>query len=514
MQSFGSESMQTAWLRTPPTELRPQSHMLLSRQTSYALAVGLVLIAFGSRLLVLPAVGDNSPFLLFVPAVLIASAIGGFGPGLLATVVSAYLGLYPELFPPSPSTADAFGLAIFFLIGIGVAWFGERFLRARADAARITRNIMAREAHIRSILATVPDAMIVIDSKGVIQSFSTAAERLFDYSAEEVIGRNIKMLMPQPYRDAHDGYLKRYEETGEKHIIGIGRVVVGTRKDGATFPIELAVGEMKSGDQTYFTGFIRDLTERQNTEARLHELQSELVHISRLTAMGEMASALAHELNQPLSAITNYLKGASRLIADRTDDDTLLLRDALTKAGNQAVRAGDIIRRLRDFVSRGETERRIESLAKLIDEASALALVGIKDRGVHVEFKLDPAADRVMLDKVQVQQVLLNLMRNAIEAMSETPRRNLTIVSEATADEMVCLRVTDTGVGIAPEAAANLFNPFFTTKPHGMGVGLSICRTIIESHGGKIWTEPNPGGGTVFCFTVPAVTDGSLENVR
>jgi two-component system sensor kinase FixL len=505
--------MQTSWLRTPQAEMRPPAHALLPAVASYPLAVALALLAFGGRLL-LPDAGHQIPFLLFVPAVLAASGIGGFGPGLLATAVSAYLSFYPGLFRPSLTTIDALGLGIFVLIGICVAWLGERLLRARAETARIARNIMAREAHIRSILATVPDAMIVIDSKGIIQSFSTAAERLFDYSAEEVIGRNVKMLMPQPYRDAHDGYLKRYEETGEKHIIGIGRVVVGARKNGATFPIELAVGEMRSGDRTYFTGFIRDLTERQNTEARLHELQSELVHISRLTALGEMASALAHELNQPLAAITNYLKGSTRLIAGRTDEESLLLRDAMTKASDQAVRAGDIIRRLRDFVSRGETERRVESLTKLIDEASALALVGIKDYNVRVEFRLYPAADYVIADKVQIQQVLLNLMRNAIEAMTETPRRQLTITSEAVADDMVCLRVIDTGTGIAPEVAANLFNPFFTTKPHGMGVGLSICRTIIESHGGKIWTEPNPGGGTMFCFTVPAVTDRSLENVR
>ena len=177
------------------------------------------------------------------------------------------------------------------------------------SAAISTQDLIAREAHLKSILDTVPDAMIVIDPRGIVQSFSSAAERLFRYTAGEVIGKNIKMLMPQPYRDGHDGYLKRYAETGERRIIGVGRVVVGERKGGSTFPMELSVGEMRSSNKTYFTGFIRDLTERQNTETRLQELQSELVHISRLTAMGEMASTLAHELNQPLSAIANYLKG-------------------------------------------------------------------------------------------------------------------------------------------------------------------------------------------------------------
>ena len=181
----------------------------------------------------------------------------------------------------------------------------------------MTSDALAREAHLQSILDTVPEAMIVIDERGFIQSFSSAAERLFGCQAAEVIGRNVSILMPTPYRENHDGYLLRYMTTGERRIIGIGRVVVGQRKDGSTFPMELAVGEMKSGDQRYFTGFIRDLTERQQTEARLQELQSELVHISRLTAMGEMASTLAHELNQPLSAIANYLKGSRRLLGGR-----------------------------------------------------------------------------------------------------------------------------------------------------------------------------------------------------
>ena len=232
-----------------------------------------------------------------------------------------------------------------------------------------------------------------------------------------MIGQNVKNLMPSPYRENHDGYLQRYLSTGERRIIGIGRVVVGQRKDGSTFPMELAVGEMKSGDQRFFTGFIRDLTERQKTEARLQELQSELVHISRLTAMGEMASTLAHELNQPLSAIANYLKGSRRLLEGVSDEKSATMRDALDKAADQAMRAGQIIRRLRDFVARGESERRVESITKLVEEASALALVGVKDLGIRVQFQFDPEIDLVIADRVQIQQVLLNLIRNAMEAM-------------------------------------------------------------------------------------------------
>jgi len=359
----------------------------------------------------------------------------------------------------------------------------------------------------------VPDAMIVIDERGVVQSFSSAAERLFGYIASDVIGTNIKRLMPSPYRENHDGYLERYLRTGERRIIGIGRVVVGERQDGSTFPMELSVGEMRSGNQRFFTGFIRDLTERQQTEARLQELQSELVHISRLTAMGEMASALAHELNQPLSAIANYMKGSRRLLEGNQDDQSATLRDVMDKAADQALRAGEIIRRLRDFVARGESERRVESVTKLVEEASALALVGAKDRGIRVRFLFDPTNDLILVDKVQIQQVLLNLMRNAIEAMEGCPKRDLTISTTPAGDDMVSITVTDTGAGIAPEMASQLFQPFVTTKRHGMGVGLSISRTIVEGHGGQIVCEPNPEGGTIFRFSVRAVTKEEFDGV-
>ena len=221
--------------------------------------------------------------------------------------------------------------------------------------------------------------------------------------------------------------------------------------------------------------------------------------------MGEMASTLAHELNQPLSAIANYMKGSRRLLESATDSVSERVRDAIDKAGSQALRAGEIIRRLRDFVGRGESERRVESIARLIEEATALALVGAKERGVHVRFEFDPRADLVLADRVQVQQVLLNLMRNAVDAMVVSERRELVISSRVQPENILEIAVADTGPGIAEEVAGQLFRPFVTTKREGMGVGLSISRTIIDAHGGRIWAEPNPGGGTVFRFTLQAV---------
>ncbi len=475
----------------------------------YTVAAAAVALTAIVRLLLYAPLHGNLQLVLFVPAVVVAGGLGGFGPGISATLVSLALAIAASGGTSLTASATV-DIVAFGLVGITMSWFGMRLKRDRLQSANRQRELEAREAHVQSILDTVPDAMIVIDENGIMQSFSNAAEHLFGYRAAEAIGNNVSMLMPSPYREAHDGYLGHYRQTGERHIIGIGRVVVGERKDGSTFPIELAVGEMSSSDGRYFTGFVRDLSQRQETEARLQELQSELIHISRLTAMGEMASTLAHELNQPLSAIANYIKGSRRLIDKQAGEQWGRLRDALDKAGEQALRAGDIIRRLRDFVSRGESERRVESIARLIEEASALALVGAKEHGVRVRFQFDRSHDLVLADKVQVQQVLLNLVRNAIEAMIDVDDRELVLSTAPAGDDMVEVSVADTGPGLAEEVAKQLFQPFVTTKRHGMGVGLSISRTIIQSHGGEIWAERNPSGGTTFHFTL---TSGKLAEI-
>ena len=357
---------------------------------------------------------------------------------------------------------------------------------------RVEHDLRMREAQLELVLETVPDGMIVIDDRGTIQSFSSAAERLFGYDASEVIGRNVAILMPSPHAEQHDSYLERYKRTGERRIIGIGRIISGKRRDGSIFPIELTVGEVSFEGKRLFTGFVRDLSERKQSERRLQELQSELVHMSRLTAMGEMASALAHELNQPLSAIANYLKGSQRILGRKPALQSEQLRGALGKAADQALRGGQIIRRMRDFVSRGESERRIESLTKLVEEASALGLLGARERGIQVVYHLDPTVDLVLTDKVQIQQVMLNLIRNAIEAMDSSERRELTISSRAAGEGMVEVSVADTGSGIAPEVMAQLFQPFVTTKAQGMGVGLRSARRSSRPMAGRSWRDRTP----------------------
>ncbi len=467
------------------------------RLTDYGLGAS-VLIAVTWAVIVTPSQISVNSILLFVgPAVAAAAFWRGLVPALALTFVGVALGIFlGERGFPGPE--DAW---IFAIVGVTVSIAGAFAVRRRTRREAAARVLEERDAHLRSIFDTAPEAMIVINEVGIIQSYGASAERMFGWRPSEVLGRNVSMLMPEPFRTQHDGFLRRYLGTGEKRIIGIGRIVVGERKDGSTFPMELAVGEVRSGSARFFTGFVRDLTEVQESEARVRELQAEVVHISRLSAMGEMASALAHELNQPLSAIANYLSGARRLI-DKTPGGDARIDEALEKAADQAVRAGDIIRRLRNFLARGEGERSNESLAKLVHEACHLALLGSREAEVEVAYEMDPHLDRVLVDRVQIQQVIVNLVRNALDAMHEQPERKLQ-VSTAVAEDMATVTIADTGPGLDPSAAERLFQPFVTTKASGMGVGLSISRTIVEAHGGRIWTEPRAGGGAVFHFTVP-----------
>lgn len=465
------------------------------RVMPHVLAAGLVAAAFVLCL----AAGDLLPaaaaLLLFTLAILLAAMQGGVLPGLFATALSA-----PAVYSFIQHGPEAaIEVSVFVLIGGIIAWLGGR-LHTGSD----TRSeLSVTEAHLQSVLDTVPDATVVIEVDGTITVFNRAAVRQFGYEPAEVIGRNVSLLMPQPYRAQHDGYLSRYATTGERRIIGIDRVVVGRRKDGSTFPMKLAVGETRSGGKVYFTGFIRDLTEREESAAKLEEAQAELARLARLNELGEMASTLAHELNQPLSAIANYVQGCVRLTDQLPGETATRMRFALSETAKQALRAGDIIRHLREFVTRGETDKHPEDIKRLIEEASALALVGSRERGIRTDFRFSSNPSLVLADRVQVQQVLINLMRNAMEAMRDSGRRELTITTRLLDTDMVEVTVADTGPGIAPDIAARLFQPFVTTKPSGMGIGLSICRRIINAHGGEIGVAGNAAGGATFTFTLP-----------
>ena len=477
--------------------------------SAYMLAIGAVLVAFLARYGLDSVLRDGALFALFTPSILVAAMFGGLGPAVAATALSLCGAYYLGDLHLS-TMGSVVELAIFAVAGLSIAWLGELLHRVYRSALSTGETLRAREAHLRSIMDTVLDAAVVIGTDGNIISFNPAAERHFGYAEDEVIGRNVNILMPAPDSVEHDAYIRRYLATGEKRIIGMDRMVTARRKDGSTFPIKLAVGEMRTGDRTYFTGFIRDLTERQQSAAAQQEMHLELARLARLSEMGEMASTLAHELNQPLSAITNYVQGCNRLLKDMQEPNADRLREAFEEVAAQALRAGQIIRHLREFVIRGRTDKQPHDIRKLIEEAAALALIGSREKGITTIFEFSPDTDTVLVDPVQIQQVLINLMRNAVDAMEGCPRHELRVTT-STENGGVCVEVGDTGPGISDEVAARLFTSFVTTKPGGMGIGLSISKRIVEAHGGVISAGGNDGGGASFRFTLPAIHEGAIR---
>ncbi len=354
----------------------------------------------------------------------------------------------------------------------------------------------------RALIATAVDGIMIIDEMGLIKVYSDSCERLFGYTAEEALGQNVKMLMPSPYHAEHDGYLARYRATGERRIIGIGREVVGRRKNGTTFAMYLSVGEGEFRGERIFLGIVHDISERKADEDRIRELQKELLHATRLTATGQLSAALAHELNQPLTAILNYTGILEELAGQDTGPNGPMIRNMAARISEQTTRAGEIIRRLRGFVAKREPDRAVQDLNAAVQESVALGFVGAAQSSVKLQTDLDRDLPPVSIDKVQIQQVMINLVRNAVEAMQESQRRALAVTTGRD-NGFALVSVADTGPGLSPEVAASLFQPFVTTKEHGLGIGLSICRTIVEAHGGKLWMEPKAGGGTVFRFRLP-----------
>lgn len=389
---------------------------------------------------------------------------------------------------------------LWLAIGLGVtAALVLAFGLAYRETIRAERQAAER---FRAVIDNAHDAIIAIDAQGRVEMFNRAAERIFGYHAHEVIGRNVHMLMPEPYHGEHDGYLRSYIQTGKAKIIGTGREVQALHKSGTVFPIDLSIGEMRSGNNRGFIGVIRDITERHQSERQVRELTAELVHISRLSAMGQLSSSLAHELNQPLTAIMNYAEAARQMVELSGERSLPKVKEFLGKTVEQAERAGQIIRRLRSFVEKGPVERSLEELNKVVLDASNLAAIGVRVEGIRMNFDLDDTLPPISIDKIQIQQVVVNLVRNAVEVLREVERRELTIRTRSDADSQE-VSVCDTGPGLDPAIAEKLFTPFLTTKKDGMGIGLSISRSIVEAHDGQLWAEANPGGGTIFRFRLP-----------
>ena len=359
---------------------------------------------------------------------------------------------------------------------------------------------------LQALLDAAVDAIIVIDSGGQIEKFNQAAEQMFGFSAAEIIGKNIALLMPEPDRSAHDAYLRRYGLTGEARIIGIGRDVQAQRRDGTVFPASLAVGRVAGTDPARFVGFIRDRSARVAAERTAAQAQERLTHVARLSTLGEMAAGLAHEINQPLAAITTYAQACQRQLDKGEAPDAADIREALVEIGRQALRASEVIRRLRSLVAKREVRRVPLRCNLLLEDVVSLARPDLRANDVRLRLDVAPGLPDVMMDPVQLQQVLINLLRNAIDAtlQSGDARREITLRALSTLGN-VEISVHDHGPGLGPDVLSKVFNPFFTTKPHGTGLGLAISRTIVQAHGGTLAHREEPGGGACFYFTLPTL---------
>jgi two-component system sensor kinase FixL len=371
-------------------------------------------------------------------------------------------------------------------------------------------------SELQALLDAAVDAVIMIDHRGLITAFNRSAERLFGYGAEELRGQNINLLMPEPWRGEHDGYLERYARTGIPHIIGVGREVEGLRKDASRFPAFLSVGRVAGSDPPRFVGFVRDVTterqalatiqaERDHAVTRRHEeqearrLQERLTHVSRMATMGEMAAGIAHELNQPLSAIATYARACERFLKFPQPDleETF---SALREINLEAMRAAEIIRRLRQIVNSHPAEHVPTQVNELVGDLSVLVGADARVHKTQVDFELGAALPPVLADRAQLQQMVLSLVRNSVEAMSgaSTAERRIIIRTCRVPDGRVEISVSDNGPGVSPEMVDRLFMPFATTKPNGTGLGLAISQSIAQAHGGTVAYRPNDPGACFF----------------
>lgn len=363
-------------------------------------------------------------------------------------------------------------------------------------------GVSVSDARLDSVLDTAVDGIIVIDEQARILAFNKACERLFGLSAAEVIGRNVKVIMPHEYAGAHDRYVADYIRTGVRKIIGIGREVRGQHRDGTVFPVELSVGEALTPDGRQFIGILRDLRPRKEAEQRMSQLQGELLHLARVSAMDEMGSALAHELTQPLTALMLYLQTTMRAV-NKLGSASEQISGILEKAINQAERAGSIIQRMRHFIEKRDPQRRLTDIAPLVDEAVELTLLG-SPAGMHILKEFDSDLPKVMVDPVQIQQILVNLVRNAVEAVKRHPNPEIKLCGRR-GRASVIVTVEDNGPGIPPDSVPNLFKAFSTSKRSGLGLGLAISRTIAQNHGGDLTVDPGGNGqGACFMLNVPA----------
>jgi two-component system sensor kinase FixL len=368
---------------------------------------------------------------------------------------------------------------------------------------------------LQALLDAAVDAIVMIDDRGTITTFNAAAERLFGYTTAEVLGKQVDLLMPEPYHSEHKGYVDRYLSTGDRRIIGIGREVLGRHANGDTFPITLSVGEARDERGRRFVGIIRDLSAQKAAEVRARSLEGRLAHVGRFDLMGEMTAGIAHEINQPLSAIATYAQAARRILEREHPDSTTLI-DVCRKIDEQALRAGRVIENLRKFIKKQDVRTEPLDVNAVVKDIMNLVDADAHAEGIRVTAKCEEELAVVRGNAIQLQQVLLNLTRNAVDAMRGTINKDLGIGIETRkgSNGGVTITVADHGAGVSAHLGDAIFHPFVTTKREGLGVGLAISRTIVQSFGGTLTYRDNPAGGAVFVVDLPPAKDDDSEPRR
>lgn len=368
---------------------------------------------------------------------------------------------------------------------------------------------------LQALLDAAVDGIVMIDSHGIIMTFNGAAERLFGYRAADVIGQRVDILMPEPHRSQHGAYIERYLASGDPHVIGVGREVLARRANGETFPIALSVGEARNGDGVRFVGIIRDLSSQRAAEVHARSIEARLAHVDRFSLMGEMAAGIAHEINQPLTAIATYAQSARRLLESGEPKPELLI-DICGKIDAQALRAGRVIENLRRFIRKQDVRTEVVDINTVVHDIMNLVHADAHADGIRVTTKYGENLSGVRCNATQLQQVLLNLTKNAVDAMRSASRKGagISITTEAGAEGGVRISVADGGPGVSPRLGEHIFHPFVTTKRDGLGVGLAISRSIVQSCGGRLSYGDNPTGGAIFTIELPAAQQEDSDEER
>lgn len=361
-----------------------------------------------------------------------------------------------------------------------------------------------RTNHFDALMDAAGDAIITIDSKGLILRFNKAAQRMFVYTAEEACGQNVSMLMPEPHRVNHDGYIDRYLETGRAAVIGIGLEATGLKSDGSTFPLKVSVGEVKGEGGSQFVSIIHDLTEKRAGEKKVRQLEEQLLHADRLVILGELTAGIAHEINQPLTAIAAYADAGRQLVQTSDSGTPENIHIICERISEQSRRVAEVVQRLRKMVRTGNVSRAPHDINEIIRNTILLFEYETKKSYLRLDFIPDRSIDTLSVDEIQIQQILVNLVKNGLDAMSTAGQANRQIsIRVKKIGKMVAVEVQDNGPGVAKADRQHLFESFFTTKPKGVGLGLSICKNIAAAHGGNLRYESPTEGGSRFILTLP-----------